>query len=158
TQTVQVEDLEEAIELFEKALDMDADFALAHSGLGVCYLSYVLKGIGGIEYYTRAKAAFEAALSLDPNLIESRVGLVYIELIEGRSDAARQEIRRLLRKAPNEPSVHSASAYVYRLSGQYEKALEQWAQLLKISPTDVVIASYNRARIYTYQRDWARAR
>lgn len=158
TQTLHVEDLEEAIELFESALDMDADFALAHSGLGVSYLNYVLKGIGGVEYYTRAKAAFEAALALDENLIEARVRMIYIDLIEGRSDTARQEIRRLLKKAPNEPSVHSAAAYVYRLSGQYDKALEQWEQYLKINPTDIVFASYNRARIYVYQRDWAKAR
>jgi tetratricopeptide (TPR) repeat protein len=63
----------------------------------------------------------------------------------------------LLRRAPNEPSVHSAAAYVYRVSGQYERALEEWDRLLKISPTDVVFASYNRARIYIYQRDYARA-
>ncbi|MEW6130270.1 MAG: protein kinase [Acidobacteriota bacterium] len=158
TQTLNVQDLEEAIELFESALDMDGDFALAHSGLGLCYLNYVLKGIGGVEYYTRAKAAFEVALALDPNLIESCVRMVYIDLLEGRSQQARAEIRRLLKKAPNEPSVHSAAAYVYRLSGQYEKALEQWAAYLKISPTDIVFASYNRARIYVYQRDWAKAK
>ncbi len=158
TQTLHLQDLEEAIELFENALDMDADFALAHSGLGVSYLNYVLKGIGGVEYYTRAKAAFEAALAIDENLIEARVRMIYIDLIEGRSDMARQEIRRLLKKAPNEPSVHSAAAYVYRLSGQYEKALEQWQQYLKINPTDIVFASYNKARIYVYQRDWAKAK
>jgi serine/threonine-protein kinase len=158
TQTLYVQDLEEAIELFESALDMDADFALAHSGLGLCYLNYVLKGIGGVEYYTRAKAAFEAALALDGNLIESRVRMIYIDLIEGRSDMARQEIRRLLKNAPNEPSVHSAAAYVYRLSGQYEKALDQWEQYLKVNPTDLVFASYNKARIYVYQRDWEKAK
>jgi serine/threonine-protein kinase len=158
TQTLHLQDLEEAIELFENALDMDADFALAHSGLGLSYLNYVLKGIGGVEYYTRAKAAFEAALAIDENLIEARVRMIYIDLIEGRSDMARQEIRRLLKKAPNEPSVHSAAAYVYRLSGQYEKALEQWEQYLKINPTDIVFASYNKARIYVYQRDWAKAK
>ncbi len=158
TQTLQVQDLEEAIELFESALDMDADFALAHSGLGICYLNYVLKGIGGVEYYTRAKAAFEAALALDSNLIESRVRMIYIDLVEGRSDTARQEIRRLLKQVPNEPSVHSAAAYVFRLSGQYEKALAEWEHYLKINPTDIVFASYNKARIYVYQRDWAKAR
>ena len=63
-------------------------------------------------------------------------------------------IARLLRHAPNEPSVHSAGAYVYRLSGQYERALEQWDRLLRINPTDVVFASYNRARIYIYKHDY----
>ncbi|MBI3651775.1 MAG: protein kinase [Acidobacteria bacterium] len=158
TQTLNVEDLEQAIAWFAQAIDGDGEFALAHSGLGVCYLNYVLKGIGGMEYYTRAQAAFNTALALDSKLIEPRVRLVYIDLIEGNSEVARQEIRRLLKRAPNEPSVHSAAAYVYRLSGQYEKALEQWAALLKISPTDVVFASYNRARIYGYMRDLAQAK
>ncbi len=158
TQTLNVEDLEAAVLLFEQAIDMDENFALAHSGLGVCSLNYMLKGIGGIEYYSKAKASFNSALALDSTLIEPRVRLVYIDLIEGNSETARQEIRRLLKRAPNEPSVHAAAAYVYRLSGQYEKALEQWSALLKISPTDVVFASYNRARIYGYMRDWTKAK
>lgn len=158
TQTLQVEDIEAAVDLFEQAITGDPNFALAHSGIGVCYLNYVLKGIGGIEYYTKAKASFNTALALDSTLIEPRVRLIYIDLIEGNAETARQEIRRLLRRAPNEPSVHSAAAYVYRLSGLYEKALEQWTALLKISPTDVVFASYNRARIYGYMNDWAKAK
>jgi len=157
TQTLDVKDLESAINLFGAAVAADPNFALASSGLGVCYLNYVLKGIGGEEYYTIAKTAFNRALEVDPKLVEPRVRLVYIDLIEGRSELARQEIRRLLRRAPNEPSVHSAAAYLYRLSGQYERALEEWDNLLKISPTDVVFASYNRARIYIYERDYAKA-
>ena len=158
TQTLNVEDIEAAVALFALAIEMDSGFALAHSGLGLCYLNYVLKGLGGAEYYKKAKESFNTALALDASLIEPRVRLVYIDLLEGRSQAARQEIRRLLRRAPNEPSVHSTAAYVYRLSGQYDKALMEWDALLKISPTDVVFASYNRARIYGYQLDWAKAK
>ena len=157
TQTLDTADLETALEMFGKSAELDPNFALAHSGVGVCYLNYVLKGMGGLDYYAKAKEAFDRALSIDPKLVEPRVRLVYIDLIEGRSEIARQEIRRLLRRAPNEPSVHSAAAYVYRVSGQYEHALEEWDRLLKISPTDVVFASYNRARIYIYQRDYAKA-
>jgi serine/threonine-protein kinase len=157
TQTLDIDDLETALELFSKAADLDPNFALAHSGLGVCHLNFVLKGMRGFESNAKAKEAFERALTIDPKLIEPRVRLVYIDLIEGRSEVARQEIRRLLRRAPNEPSVHSAAAYVYRLSGQFERALEEWDRLLKISPTDVVFASYNRARIYIYQRDYVKA-
>lgn len=158
TQTLHVEDIEAAVALFQSAINQDPSFALAHSGLGLCYLNYVLKGLGGVEYYKKAKHAFDTALSLDSTLVEPRVRLVYIDLLEGRSDAARQEIRRLLRRAPNEPSVHSTAAYVYRLSGQYDKALMEWEALLKISPTDMVFASYNRARIYGYMNDLTRVK
>ncbi|HLG16053.1 MAG TPA: protein kinase [Blastocatellia bacterium] len=153
TQTVDVADLESAIGFFDKAIYLDPQFALAHSGSGVAHLSYVLKGIGGVECYPKAKDAFDRALAIDPKLVEPRVRLIYIDLIEGRVAEARKEIRRLLKLAPNEPTVHSVAAYVYRLAGQYEEALEQWDQLLKINPTDVVFASYNRARIRIYQRD-----
>ncbi len=157
TQTLDLADLESAVDLFTKAVDLDQNFALAHSGLGVCDINYVLKGIGGKEYYAKAKKAFDRALDIDPKLVEPRVRMIYIDLIEGRSDLARQEVRRLLRHAPNEPSVHAAAAYVYRLSGQYNRALEAWDRFLKISPTDIVYASYNRARMYIYQKDYAKA-
>jgi len=157
TQTLDTADLESAIDLFSKAVELDPNFALAHSGLGVCQVNYVLKGIGGIEHYAKAKDAFDRALEIDPKLVEPRVRMIYVDLIEGRSEAARKQIRSLIRSAPNEPSVHSVAAYVYRVSGQYDKALEAWDRLLKISPSDIVFAAYNRARIFIYQRDYAKA-
>ncbi len=158
TQTLHKEDLEAAVSMFEKAVALDGDFALAHSGLGACYSNYVLKGMGGVEYYAKAKESFDRALELDSKLLEPRVRMIYISLIEGNADEARSEIRRLVRRAPNEPSVYAAAAYVYRLSGQYERALDAWDRYLKISPTDVVVASHNRARVYCYESDFEHAR
>jgi eukaryotic-like serine/threonine-protein kinase len=157
TQTLDVADLEAAVDLFTEAVERDPNFALAHSGLGVCEVNYVLKGMGGLEHYHRAKECFDRAIELDRNLVEPRVRMIYIDLIAGRSEEARQQIRRLMRRAPNEPSVHAVAAYVYRVSGQYDRALAAWDRLLKISPTDIVYASSNRARIYIYQRDYDKA-
>src|SRR5262249_54557315 len=142
---------------FTKAVELDPEFALAYSGLGVAYLNYVLKGIGGAEYYKPAKEALDRALELQPTLVEPRVRLIYIDLINGASDVARTEVRRLLGRAPNDPSVHSPAAYVYRLSGQYELALREWDQFLRLSPADTVFAAYNRARIYIYQDELEKA-
>jgi serine/threonine-protein kinase len=157
TQTLDVADLESAIAMFSKAVELDPNFALAHSGLGVCEANYVLKGMGGLQHYAKAKQSFDRAIDLDRNLIEPRVRMIHIDLVEGRSEEARQQIRRLVRRAPNEPSVHSVAAYVYRVSGQYDRALQAWDRLLKISPTDMVYATSNRARIYIYQMNWDKA-
>ena len=157
TQTLDVGDLDSAVQAFNQAIQADPEFALAHSGLGLCHLNYVLKGIGGKEHYRLAKQSFDRALNIDPRLIEPRVKLVYIDLFEGDSVVARREIKQLLKRAPNEASVHSTAAYVYRLSGQYERALQAWDDYIRISPTDVVFASYNRARIYNYRMEYARA-
>jgi serine/threonine protein kinase/Tfp pilus assembly protein PilF len=157
TQTLLVEDLESAINLFKQSTELDPEFARAYSGLGVCYANYVLKGIGGIEYYKLAKDALEKALTIDRRLIEARVRLVYVDLAEGATQSARREVRRLLTLAPNEPSVHSAAAYVFRLCGRYEQALREWDKFLSVNPGELVFASYNRARIYLYQQDYPRA-
>ena len=157
SQTLALSDIEAAVQLFQAAVDADPEFALAHSGLGVCYINFVLKGIGGIEYASLAKNAFDTALSIEPRLLEARVRLIYVYLIEGDTELARREIKRLLSTAHNEPSVHSMAAYVFRLSGQYDKALSEWDSLINISPTDVVIAGYNRARIYMYRGEYEQA-
>jgi TolB-like protein/Tfp pilus assembly protein PilF len=157
SQTIDIRDLKSAEDLFEKSIEVDSNFALAHSSLGVCYLNHVLKGLGGINYYPKARKAFDRALTIDSKLIEPRTRMVYISLFEGRSEAARQEVRRLLRIAPNEAHVHAVAAYVYRLSGRYEQALNAYARFLEISPTDVVYISYNRARIYIYQHNYEEA-
>ena len=38
------------------AIQLDPNFALAHDGLGACYINRVFKGFGGAEDYERAKS------------------------------------------------------------------------------------------------------
>ncbi|HKV38637.1 MAG TPA: protein kinase [Blastocatellia bacterium] len=157
TQTLRPEDVDEAISLFKKALELDPEFAHAYSGLGVCHANYVLKGMGGPEHYKMAREALERALALDPGMVEPRIRLVYVDLAEGAADSARQGVQWLLRNAPNEAFVHSAAAYLFRLHGHYVRALDEWDSYLKLNPADIVFASYNRARLYIYQQDLDRA-
>ena len=44
--TIARKDIDEAIERFERAAEMDPSFALAHSALGAAYASRVMKGFG----------------------------------------------------------------------------------------------------------------
>ena len=39
------------------AVEIDPEYTLAYSGLGVCYSTYVMKGMGGISFYDEAEAA-----------------------------------------------------------------------------------------------------
>ena len=39
-------DLDSAIEHFQRAIELDPNFALAYSALGSCYVNRVLKGLG----------------------------------------------------------------------------------------------------------------
>ena len=158
TQAFDFNELNLAEKFFVEAIESDADFALAHSSLGTCYLTYVLKSIGGAEYNAWAKEEYQRALAIDPELVEPRVKLSYIDLFEGHSEVARQEVDRLMRSETNEPSVYSTATYIYRLSGQYDRALKAWDEFLRLSPGDIVFVSYNRARIFMYQLDLEKAK
>jgi tetratricopeptide (TPR) repeat protein len=150
--TLSREDSDESIKHFERAVFLDPNFALAHCALGGAYANRVIKGFGGAADYERAEAAFERALALDPKLLEARLHMVFILLARGDKAQARERVAAMQREAPNDVGVQFVSATLARLDGRYEEALEAFARMVKINPAERVVVSYNRARIFMYQR------
>jgi serine/threonine-protein kinase len=148
--TIARKDIDEAIERFERAAEMDPSFALAHSALGAAYASRVMKAQGEPNDHASARAAFDKALALDPHLLEARMNMVFIYLSGGEKAKARAAVDELRREAPNDASVHFVRAVVARLDGDYEKALRSLDRMLKLNPNERVVVSYNRSRILTY--------
>ena len=149
--TIARKDIDEAIEHFERAAYLDPSFALAHSGLGKAYANRVIKGTGEPGDYEAAKEAFDKALALDPDLLEARRHMVLIYLSRGEKARARETAEQLVREAPNDPGVHFQRGVIARLDGEYDKALRCFERMARLSPAEQVVASYNRARIFTYQ-------
>jgi eukaryotic-like serine/threonine-protein kinase len=150
--TVARKDVDEAIEHFERAADLDPSFALAHSGVGAAYSSRVMKGFGEPDDHALAQEAFNKALALDPHLIEARMNMIFIYLSRGEKAKARVAVDELKREAPNDASVHFVRAVVARLDGDYDKALRSLDRMVKLNPTERVVVSYNRARLLSYLR------
>jgi eukaryotic-like serine/threonine-protein kinase len=150
--TIARKDVDEAIEHFERASEMDPSFALAHSALGAAYASRVMKGFGEPDDHALAQEAFNKALALDPYLIEARMNMIFIYLSRGEKAKARDAVDELRREAPNDASVHFVRAVVARLDGDYERALRSLDRMVRLNPTERVVVSYNRARLLTYLR------
>src|SRR5829696_2768360 len=148
--TLSEDDCDRAIEHFERAIQLDPNFALAHDGLGACYVNRVFKGFGGAEDYERAEKAFTKALSIDPNIFEARMLMVFVYLWRGQKQKARDEVARARREAPNEPVVHFVKALLHRLDGEYGRALHSYERLVRLDPAAHVVASYSRALVYMY--------
>ncbi len=148
--TLSAEDCDSAIEHFERAIQLDPNFALAHGGLGACYVNRVFKGFGGSEDYERAEAAFTKALAIDPNIFEARMLMVFVYLWRGQKQKAREEVERTRREAPNEPVVHFVKALLHRLDGEYGRALRSYDRLVRLDPAAHVVASYSRALVHMY--------
>ncbi|HEV2883710.1 MAG TPA: protein kinase [Pyrinomonadaceae bacterium] len=148
--TVAPEDCDAAIEHFQRAIELDPNFALALDGLGACYVNRVFKGFGGAEDYERAEVAFSKAMAIDPKLIEARMLMVFVYLWRGEKQKARQEVARARRENPDEPVVHFVKATLHRLDGEYGRALRSYERLARLDPAAHVVASFNRALVYMY--------
>ncbi|MCC6745847.1 MAG: protein kinase, partial [Acidobacteria bacterium] len=157
THTLSREDLDEAVAAFKRATELDSQFANAFSSLGVCYATYVMKGMGGIAFYDQAEATCKRALELDPKAVEPRVTLVFIYLQSGDKVRARELVEELRREAPNDTSIRLVAGTLYRLDGRYEEALREFERQLRINPTEIATAQYNKARIFMYRGDYETA-
>jgi eukaryotic-like serine/threonine-protein kinase len=152
--TVAREHVDSAIEHFERAIEMDQKFALAYSALGGCYVNRVLKGLGEAGDHEKAEAAFNKALALEPRLLEARMHMVFIYLSRNEKPQARAAVERLRDEFPNDVGVHFVRGVLARLDGEYERALRSFERMVRLNPAELVVASYNRSRIFMYQHRW----
>jgi serine/threonine protein kinase/tetratricopeptide (TPR) repeat protein len=149
--TVAADDCDAAIQHFSRAIELDPEFGLAYDGLGACHVNRVFKGLGGVEDYESAEAAFSKALSIDSNIVEARMLSVFVLLWRGQKQKAREEVARMRREAPNEAVVYFVKATLHRLDGEYDSALRSYDRLVHLDPAAFVVVSYNRALIFLYQ-------
>jgi len=155
--SVATADCDAAIAHFNRAIELDPEFGLAYDGLGACHVNRVFKGLGGPDDFERAEVAFSKALSIDANIIEARMLMVFVLLWRGQKQKAREEVARMRREAPSEAVVHFVKATLHRLDGEYDRALRSYDRLVHLDPAAFVVVSYNRALIFLYQGKFADA-
>jgi TolB-like protein/Tfp pilus assembly protein PilF len=116
------DDLKRGVEMFEKAIELDAAYSPAWAGLAVAHAS-LYEWFGAKRHdLEAAQRASEEALRLSPNLAEAHVarGITFHQM--ARHDKAADEFEEALRLAPN---LWDALYYYARssfASGQPEKA------------------------------------
>ena len=145
------QDLDEAYRRFSAVLELDPEFAAAHSGLGITHLQYVRHGFGGTTHLRTAQKCFERALQYDPGLVEAKIYRAYTFLARGEKESARHGVQHLLETAANDYDVHMVAATILRLDGIYEAALHEASVALRLNPAAATLIYNDRARIYGYQ-------
>lgn len=155
--TISRADLDSAINHFERATELDPNFALAHSALGSCYVNRVLKGLGEAKDHEKAEIEFNKALALDPKLLEARMQMIFIYISRGQKQRAREEVVLLREEYPNDVGVHFVRGVLARLDSEYERALRSFDRMVRLNPNERLVTSYNRARIFMYQQRYEEA-
>jgi tetratricopeptide (TPR) repeat protein len=140
--------MERAEAYYQRALERDPKFALAHTGLAeVYFLLTMYDAVVPRVGVPKSRMAALRALALDPNLAEALIVLSNASLWYDWNHA---ETLRLIERAMgikrSDPLVHSAHAFYLASLGRHEEAIERATYASELDPLGV-LASGNRAII-----------
>jgi serine/threonine protein kinase len=112
----------DAIAVLEHVVGVDPGYAPAWEALGHrCYFDSIYGG-GGEQMFQRSNAAYERALSLDPNLVGAASNLITNRVERGDLGRAYDAAKDLVRRRPQSADAHFALSYVLRYAGMQEQA------------------------------------
>jgi TolB-like protein/class 3 adenylate cyclase/Tfp pilus assembly protein PilF len=130
----------EALSLLEKAIALDADFAVAYATQAVCHFARRAFSWSDDPAHEAAEAARTAqrAMELDPS--DARVLTFYAQTLiynVGRLEEAIACLDRALRVDPNYANAWMWRGNARAYLGDAERAIEDLQQALRLSPLDV---------------------
>jgi len=135
------EGFKNAIEYFNKALEGDPSYALAHVGLADSYnLSASYGYMLPQEGFSLGKASAEKALELDEHLAEAYTSLAFaIENYDNDFEAAEDAFLEAIEFNPNYATAHHWYALLLRSLGRYDESIQQIERALELDPLSLII-------------------
>ena len=149
-------DNDNAIALFEKALNLDPDFALALAGLADCYAQKNYQFGFPAVWTDRALEASRKALSIDPELAEAHKALGLVHAVRGQLREALKSYYRSVELNPNYSAPITNIAVILEQQGKFVEALEWTNRALSLNPAES-IAYFNIGDVYRDLHDLDRA-
>jgi TolB-like protein/DNA-binding winged helix-turn-helix (wHTH) protein len=132
-----------AIDQFNKAIEVDAGYAPAYSGLADCYttLGY-LSYLDPLDAFPRARDAATKALELDPSLAEAHTSLAYYNLYHAWNwVGAENEFKKAIELNPNYATAHDWYSYYLMAVGRFDEAWKEVNRAHELDPLSVTIST-----------------
>src|SRR5712671_2712649 len=153
------EDIRRSIELFQQAIKLDPNFALAYVGVSESYNvmpSYPYMSPN--EANPLAKAAVAKALEIDPDLPEAHtVAGMIAATYDWDWVKAEREFKRSLELDPNLAITHYRYAWTYLSPmGRHDEAIAEMKRAMELEPLSLTQGA-NFAAVYLYARQFDKA-
>jgi serine/threonine protein kinase/tetratricopeptide (TPR) repeat protein len=127
------ENIDFAIQMFEEALRLDGDFALAYAGLGEAYWQkYQITHDSA--WVDAAISASDHALVLDPNQAQVHISLGIIYHGSGKTDRAIEEFEVATQLQPMGDDAHKWLGRCWQGKGDVENAVRFFQKAIHIRP------------------------
>jgi serine/threonine-protein kinase len=128
--------VDRALELFERAAEVDPTYAAPHAGLAEVYgaLCKWVKPDGNCE---KAKQEAVLALALDDESVEAHVAMGRVALaVDLDWGTAEAEVVRALELGPGSAVAHKGATMFYTWAANFDRALELADTLVDLDPLD----------------------
>jgi TolB-like protein/Tfp pilus assembly protein PilF len=145
------------VELLEKAIQRDPNFALAYCELAKTHVDFGYTGIGDAEsrkHLELAKKAAEAALRVRPDLGEAHLELASYYFYAFDYNRARDELNIVRRKLPNSAEALMIEALIGRHENRWDVSLANLQKASELDPRNSDV-HFQLARVYFEMRRYS---
>jgi Flp pilus assembly protein TadD len=115
-QASELEEYDEAVKIWEKAIAVNSKDAVAYINAGYAYFM--------IKQYDKASVLSQKALELDPDLREAVLNFAGCEFMLGKVKNAIKLLEKILEKEPDYPPAMGRIAAAYIIDGKEKEGLE----------------------------------
>jgi len=151
------EALRKSIAFYQRAIELDPQFAASYSGLADVYSILGSDVLPAAEARERAQAAADKALELDPMLAEGHATLGLLEFYYNWNwQKAEQEFRRAIQLNPNYATAHQWYSSYLTAMGRLQEAAQEADLASQLDPLSLAINTQLASKYY-YARQYDRA-
>ena len=147
------ETLRNALTYFERAAQIDPDYAPAYTGMADVYFGFSNIYLSPREAMPKAEAAASKALQLDESLADAHASLA-LALMTYRLDfkGAEQHLRRAITLDRNSVLAHRAYGFLLANLGKFDEVGREVEQARKLDPLSVFDQVYSCLPLYFARR------
>lgn len=134
------EPVRQAIRLYEKAVRLAPDFALAYAALARCSIFLGLRGQMAVqEAHQQSRQYALKAVRLDPSASEAHVAMASVSLYTWDWDKVALSIKRAIELNPGKAEVHQIYARYLLFCRQFSHSILELELALRLDPLSVEI-------------------
>jgi non-specific serine/threonine protein kinase len=150
------QDNERAIELYQRALSLDPNYALAYAGISLCYSNRYFQHGFSSAWRDSAIAVADKALSIDPDLAQAHLAMGNAYYSKGWHRKAIESYTRVIEIDPNSASAVHNIGGAYQELGETAEGFRWYKKSMVLNPTSAYTAT-TIARGYGEIGDYSKA-